>query len=116
MQFTPNAPLVNPADLNLMQSGGIYNQFIPGMNMDVMRQAQMMPNQMPNSMTMPQNGQSQMDAYKMMAQGIQGMGRNMQQGMPSGNTAQIMRDQSRPQFAGYVGSPQQQMAQALRNR
>lgn len=52
-------------------------------------------------------------AMQMMGQGIANMGKSMQQQMPSGNTAQIMRDQSRPQF---VGSPQQQMAQALRNR
>lgn len=63
----------------------------------------------------------QQQALKMMGQGIQNIGRGMQMQMPSGNTAQIFRDQSHPQFSGYIGggqamNPQQQMAQALRNR
>ena len=74
---------------------------------------QFMGQQQPQqAMTIPQDNRD-MAAYQMMAKGLQGMGRGMQQGFPSANTAQIMRDQSRPQF---VGSPQQQMAQALRNR
>ena len=55
-----------------------------------------------------------MEAYRMMARGIQGM--NRQQAFPSGNTAQIIRDNNQFRFAGYQGTPQQQMANALRNR
>lgn len=71
---------------------------------------------MQDPMAAYQDQMRQQKMYEIMGKGIQGMGRSMQQPMPSGNTAQIMRDQSRPQFAGYVGSPQQQMAMALRNR
>ena len=49
----------------------------------------------------------------MAAGALQRMGRGMQQQMPSGNTAQIMRDQNQFRFAG---TPQQQMANALRRR
>lgn len=59
------------------------------------------------------NEMSQMDMYKMAAGALQRMGRGMQQQMPSGNTAQIMRDQNQFRFAG---TPQQQMANALRRR
>ena len=93
---------------------------IPGMNNEVMEQAKMMPNQYPSSgqeiadkVAAADQAKGQMDAYKMMAQSMQGMGRGMQMQMPSGNTAQIMRDQNQFRFAG---TPQQQMAQALRNR
>ena len=123
MPYTSNMPLINPADVNVMPQQGLYSQQMPGMNTDVMQQAQMMPNQYPGSnqaimdrVAAADQAKNQMDAYRMMAQGIQGMGRGMQMQMPSGNTAQIFRDQSRPQFAGYAGSPQQQMAMALRNR
>ena len=65
--------------------------------------------QTPNQPT----GMSEMDMYRMASGALQGMGRNMQMQMPSGNTAQIMRDQN--QFR-YAGNPQQQMAMALRQR
>lgn len=121
--YASNMSLIKPSDYNVMPQQGLYSQPMLGMNTDVMQQAQMMPNQYPDSnqaimdrVAAADQAKNQMDAYRIMAQGIQGMGRGMQQQMPSGNTAQIMRDQSRPQFAGYVGSPQQQMAMALRNR
>lgn len=57
--------------------------------------------------------QNQANAYKMMGQGIQSYARGMQQPMPSGNTAQIMRDQGGPRMQG---NQQQQMAQMLRRR
>ena len=90
---------------------------IPGMNNEVMEQSKMLPNQYPGSaqetIDKAAADKGQMDAYKMMAQGIQSAGRGMQQQMPSGNTAQIIRDNNQFRFAG---NPQQQMAQALRNR
>ena len=77
-------------------------------------QSQQPPQQsMQDKIDAMQADKSKMDAYKTMAQGIQGMGRNMQMQMPSGNTAQIIRDSNQFRFAG---NPQQQMAQALRNR
>ena len=60
-------------------------------------------------------GMSEMDMYRMAAGALQGMGRGMQQQMPSGNTAQIMRDQNQFRFAGMQQNPQM-LAQALRNR
>ena len=65
--------------------------------------------QTPNQPT----GMSEMDMYRMATGALQRMGRGMQQQMPSGNTAQIMRDQNQFRFAG---TPQQQMANALRRR
>jgi len=64
-------------------------------------------------MAAAQEQQNQANAYKMMGQGIQNMARGMQQPMPSGNTAQIMRD---PNQFRMAGTQQQQMAQALRRR
>lgn len=60
-----------------------------------------------------QEQQNQANAYKMMGQGIQNYARGMQQPMPSGNTAQIIRDQGGPRMQG---NQQQQMAQMLRRR
>ena len=115
---------------NGMQGTDVLNQVqqnipqmqsaIPGMNMDAMNSAKLLPNQYPGSnqemmdkVNAASQAQSQMDAYKKLAQGVQSAGRNMQMQMPSGNTAQIIRDQNQFRFAG---NPQQQMAQALRNR
>ena len=120
-EYTSNMSLVAPQDANLMQNQGLYNQYPQGMNPEMMQAGQMFmgQNQTQQPMTFEQKMQAMQDqqnrqnAYKMMAQGIQGMGRNMQMQMPSGNTAQIMRDQNQFRFAG---TPQQQMAQALRNR
>lgn len=83
-----------------------------------MPQGAQLPSTIPS--TMPQPGMSEMERYRIMAQGLQGMGRGMQQ-QPLQNTSQIIPDKSRPQFAGYAGggqamNPQQQMAMALRNR
>ena len=61
------------------------------------------------------SGMSEMDMYRMAAGALQGMGRGMQQQMPSGNTAQIIRDQNQFRFAGMQQNPQM-LAQALRNR
>ena len=51
------------------------------------------------------------EAFRMMARGIQNMAPRVQ--FPSGNTAQIIRDNNQFRFAG---TPQQQMANALRRR
>jgi hypothetical protein len=83
-----------------------------GMNTDAMQGAQMLPNQAPQ-MTAPEQGMSQQDMMKMAGQAMQGMGRSMQMPMPSANTAQIIRDNNQFRFAG---TPQQQMANALRRR
>ena len=120
-EYTSNMSLVAPQDANLMQNQGLYNQYPQGMNPEMMQAGQMFmgQNQTQQPMTFEQKMQAMQDqqnrqnAYKMMAQGIQGMGRNMQMQMPSGNTAQIMRDQNQYRFAG---TPQQQMANALRRR
>jgi hypothetical protein len=91
-----------------------------GMNQDAMQGGSMyMKNQYPGSsqemadkMAASDQEKRNLNAMKLMAAGVQGMGRN-QMAMPSGNTAQIIRDQNQFRFAG---TPQQQMAQALRNR
>lgn len=71
--------------------------------------------QKPEQMNPPEKGapMDKMDAYKMMAQGVQNMGGAMKMPMPSPNTTQVMRDQNQFRFAG---TPQQQMANALRRR
>ena len=69
----------------------------------------------PQEQTPDSSGMSEMDMYRMAAGALQRMGRGMQQQMPSGNTAQIMRDQNQFRFAGMQQNPQM-LAQALRNR
>ena len=69
----------------------------------------------PQQQTPDSSGMSEMDMYRMASGALQGMGRGMQQQMPSGNTAQIMRDQNQFRFAGMQQNPQM-LAQALRNR
>ena len=103
--FAPNE-LANyniPQNLGGLEMMGQFQQGVP-----------QNPQQAAN-LVAPQDNQamSKMDVYRMMAQGIQGMGKGMQQQMPSANTAQIIRDQNQFRFAG---TPQQQMAQALRKR
>lgn len=122
--YSNNMSLVAPQDVNVMQpQNGLYGTQNQGwgnlgMNAQAMNAADAMPNQTPQqdpvAAYMEQMRQQQ--AMKMIGQGVSNMGKGMQMQMPSGNTAQIMRDQSRPQFAGYLGGPQQQMAMALRNR
>jgi hypothetical protein len=138
-EFDPNASFVRPQDalgllgaglptdfktgiMNMAQGsiGGVANQGWGqlGMNQDAMQAAKMLPNQYPGSgqemadkLAAAGQDKRNLDAMKMMAQGVQSLGRGM--AMPSGNTAQIIRDQNQFRFAG---NPQQQMAQALRNR
>ena len=123
MQFNPNMMSLNDlASISPMGGAamGAYGALLP----DQMKQGMM--NQLPMGMInrdgqqfmgqqqpqMPQQGMSQSDMMKMAGQALQGFGRNQMQ-MPSGNTAQIIRDSNQFRFAG---NPQQQMAQALRNR
>ena len=99
--------------MNMLQTQGsqIANAFQNPMG-NMQAQQNMQVNAPAQAMRDMQDKANQMDAYKMMAQGIQGMGRGMQQGMQQ-PTQQIIRDQNQFRFAG---NPQQQMAQALRNR
>lgn len=82
-----------------------YNQL---MNLQAMPQKPMQ-----DPMAAYQDQMRQQKMYEIMGKSIQNMGRGMQQPMPSGNTAQIIRDQGGPR---YTGTQQQMMAQALRNR
>jgi len=59
-------------------------------------------------------GMSNSDMMKMASVAMQGFNRG-QQAMPSGNTAQIIRDQNQFRFAGQQQNPQM-LAQALRRR
>ena len=114
--YSSNMSLINPADLNVMNTGmgGMYGSAMPGMNNELMGLAKALPNQA-QQMTQPQ-GMSEMDMYRMAAGALQGMGKNQQpQQMPSGNTAQIIRDSNQFRFAGMQQNPQM-LAQALRNR
>jgi hypothetical protein len=134
-QYSTGMSLINPNDvkglLGAALPSGLRNDMMDmagnaidqyrnlGMNTGVMQGAQAMPNQYPGSgqemadkMIAADESKRNMDAMRMMAAGIQGMGRN-QMTMPSGNTAQIIRDSNQFRFAG---TPQQQMANALRNR
>ena len=103
---------MNPADytsqspMNLGGAGMMQNfqqgvtQTTPGQ--DLMRQAME-----------AQKGKDQMEMYKMAAGALQNLAPRQQ--MPSGNTAQIMRNQNQFRFAGMQQNPQM-LAQALRNR
>ena len=123
--YSSNMRVMNPQDANVMQPYGYgTNQWSGlGMNPDVMQGGQMnMQNQQPmpqaqlnynDQIKAIQDQQQNDQAMKIMGQGIQNYASSMKQPMPSGNTAQIMRDQNQFRFAG---TPQQQMAQALRRR
>ena len=136
-QYSSNMSLVNPQDV-----GGLLGAALPqGLRNDMMNipsQALQMGGQAgvpymagmmkPEAMNAPQAMQQpqamqrpeamsqgdQMATYRMMAGALQGMARPQQ--MPSGNTAQIIRDNNQFRFAGQQQNPQQQMAQALRRR
>ena len=110
-QYSSNMSLINPSDLNVMNTGmgGMYGAAIPGMNNELIGLAKGIPNQ---AATQPQ-GMSEMDMYRMAAGALQGMGKNQQpQQMPQ---LPIMRDSNQFRFAGMQQNPQM-LAQALRNR
>ena len=112
-QYSSNMSLINPADLNVMNTGmgGMYGSAMPGMNNELMGLAKALPNQA-QQMTQPQ-GMSEMDMYRMAAGALQGMGKNQQpQQMPQ---LPILRDSNQFRFAGMQQNPQM-LAQALRNR
>ena len=128
-QFNPNASFVRPQDAMGLLGGGLptgfrtdimnmangsvggamQNQQIPGMNNELMGLAKALPNQ---ATTQP-TGMSEMDMYRMAAGALQNLAPHQQ--MPSGNTAQIIRDSNQFRFAGMQQNPQM-LAQALRNR
>lgn len=91
---------------------GMNQEAMPGGSMYMKNQYPGSGQEMADKMAAADESRNNMAAMRIMAQGIQGMGRN-QMAMPSGNTAQIIRDSNQFRFAG---NPQQQMAQALRNR
>ena len=122
----PNYGLLNvygaalPAGMKQDMMSQLGQQFLnqpqqqPAMQQPAMQQPQAMQNDaVQQKMAEMQAQQNQANAYKMMGQGIQNYSKGMQQPMPSGNTAQIMRD---PNQFRMAGTQQQQMAQALRNR
>jgi hypothetical protein len=122
MNFNPNMMSLNDlANVSPMGGAamGAYGALLP----DQMKQSMMqMPMGMINRdgqmmmgqqqpMTAPQdNAMDKMAAYRMMSQGLQGMAPKQQMQQPQ---LQVMRDQNQFRFAG---TPQQQMAQALRRR
>ncbi len=123
MDFNPNMMSLNDlASLSPMKDAamGAYGALLPeGMKQNMMQMPMGMMNRNGQAfvgkpqMEAPEQGMDKMTMMKMAGQAMQGFGRGMQQQMPSGNTAQIMRDQNQFRFAG---TPQQQMAQALRQR
>ena len=121
MPFSPNMMSAN--DLVKMSpmadtAMGIYGSALsPEMKSQMMPMGmmnrdgqEMMGQQNPQAMTQP-NGMSQMDMYRMAASALQNLAPRQQQTQQP--QLQIMRDQNR--FT-YTQNPQQQMAQALRNR
>lgn len=112
--FNPNMSLINPQDVQGLLGGALSPEM----------QQQMMPMGMMNrdgQSFMGQGGDSNVGTennpvnnaiYQMMAKGLQGLGNKAQQAI-NPNTAQIIRDTNQFRFAG---NPQQQMANALRNR
>lgn len=109
MEFNPNMPQ-SGMPLQMYQQDSMmgnpqYNQLMNAQGM------QQQPMQDPMAAYMEQMRQQK--AMNMMGQGIQNYANGMQRPMPSGNTAQIMRDQGGPRMQG---NQQQQMAQMLRRR
>lgn len=107
MEFNPNAMSFAELTQTPLTNAAIsaYGAAIPGL------QAQFQNGV--SQMTQPQKGMGMADKmamFKQLAAGLQGMGQRPQ--MPQ-NSVQIMHDNNR--FT-YANNPQQQMAQALRNR
>ena len=113
---TPNS-LVAPQDANVMQQptfGASPELNKAGWNYgQPLGQPQSAEDKMAAMMQADQEQRRQQAAMGIMAKGIQGMAQGMKQQMPSANTAQIIRDNNQFRFAG---TPQQQMANALRRR
>ena len=115
-QFDPNMSLVRPQDAMGLLGGAVggvnqgWGDF--GMNTQAMDAAKMLPNQTPQ-MTAPQQGMNPMDMYKMAAGALQGLAKPQQQVQ---NPLQIINDKNQFRYAGFHQNPQQQMAQALRQR
>ena len=122
MQFNPNMMSLNDlASISPMKDTamGLLGAGLPGgMRSDVMNQLpmgmmnrdgqQFMGQQQPQQ---PTQGMSQGDMMKLAGMAMQGFNRGQQ--APQALTQQIMRDQNR---FSYTQNPQQQMAQALRQR
>ena len=111
---TPNS-LIAPQDANVMQQptfGASPELNKAGWNYgQPLGQPQSAEDKMAAMMQSQEEKQRNQRAMDIMARGIQNMAPRAQ--FPSGNTAQIIRDQNQFRFAG---TPQQQMAQALRRR
>ena len=113
--FPTNMSLIRPQDaMNLVGAALPSNQGWGnlGMNTQAMDAAKMLPNQTPQ-MTAPEQGANQMDMYKMAAGALQGLVKPQQQVQ---NPLQIINDKNQFRYAGFQQNPQQQMAQALRQR
>ena len=122
MPFNPNMMSLNDlASISPMKDAamGIYGSLAPeGMKQGIMGQLPMgMMNRDGQAfmgrqpMEAPQQGMSNSDMMKMAGMAMQGFGRGQQ--APQMPTQQIIRDSNQFRFAG---NPQQQMAQALRQR
>ena len=121
MGFNPNMMSLNDlASISPMKDAamGMYGSALsPEMQQQMMpmgmmnRTGQEMMGQQTPQMPQQEQGMSQGDMMKLAGMAMQGFNRG-QQGIQA-PTQQIMRDQSR---FSYTQSPQQQMAQALRNR
>ena len=122
MPFNPNMMSLNDlASISPMKDAamGIYGSLAPeGMKQGIMGQLPMgMMNRDGQAfmgrqpMEAPQQGMSNSDMMKMAGMAMQGFGRGQQ--APQAPTQQIIRDSNQFRFAG---NPQQQMAQALRQR
>lgn len=106
--FNPNMSLVNPQDMKLpFDVSGVYGAALPqGMvNRDGQQFMGQQQAQQPTDQSM-----SQGDMIKLAGMAMQGFGK---QQAPQAPTQQIIRDNNQFRFAG---NPQQQMANALRNR
>jgi hypothetical protein len=111
LQFDPNMTSLN--DL-----AGIYGSGLGGMKQRIMdqlpmgminRDGQQFMGQQQPQMQAPQQGMRQGDMMKLAGMAMQGFNRGQQ--APQAPTQQIIRDSNQFRFAG---TPQQQMAQALR--
>jgi hypothetical protein len=126
MPFNPNIMSLNDlASLSPMKDTamGLLGAGLPGgMRNDIMSQLpmgmmnrdgqQFMGQQQPQmQQPAPQDGMSRGDMMKLAGMAMQGFNRGQQ--APQAPTQQIIRDSNQFRFAG---NPQQQMAQALRNR
>lgn len=114
--FNPNMSLINPNDAQGLLGGALSSEMQQQMMpMGMMNRdgQSFMGQQQPQGIVKPEQGMSNADMMKMASMAMSAFNKPQ---MQIQNPLQIIHDNNQFRYAGFQQSPQQQMAQALRNR